>query len=370
MNYHILPELESFSAIKGGALSKDVANIMRFSSSDICVCMSADDSWGFEADRILVLPNLRFYNAIRGKRFLPVWLSRQVILPAFIPLLSRLRAGDVVWCHNQLFFSAALQNSIQKKNAKLVHHFHDGHIPNAFRRAIRAFTPEAAIFVSAFLMRHWLQAGCNSKRAFAVPNGVDELLFFPRVADIHRTDSAPTILFVGRLHPEKGVHVLLKAMQYLHDRKVRARCKIVGSAAFDGSNDTPYVNSLKTKCPPNVTFEGRKSARLIAEEYRAADILCCPSVWDEPFGNVNIEAMASRVPVVATRVGGIPEIAADGGVILVEPDSAESLADALEQLVRNEKLRLEVATHGFLSFGQKYTWKAICDQYQAILQGL
>jgi glycosyltransferase involved in cell wall biosynthesis len=89
---------------------------------------------------------------------------------------------------------------------------------------------------------------------------------------------------------------------------------------------------FKTK-PSNVEFKGYRSAKDIGEEYRAADILCCPSIWQEPFGNVLIEAMACGIPVVATRVGGIPEIAAEGGVQLVEPNSAVELANALQKLI-------------------------------------
>ena len=95
-------------------------------------------------------------------------------------------------------------------------------------------------------------------------------------------------------------------------------------------------------------------------------MLCCPSVWQEPFGNVNIEAMACGIPVVATRVGGIPEIAAGGGIVLVEPNSAVELANALQKLAEDENLRTQVAAEGLQASQRRFTWAAICGQYQDI----
>jgi glycosyltransferase involved in cell wall biosynthesis len=95
-------------------------------------------------------------------------------------------------------------------------------------------------------------------------------------------------------------------------------------------------------------------------------MLCCPSVWQEPFGNVNIEAMACGIPVVATRVGGIPEIAAQGGIVLVEPNSTLKLANALQKLAEDQNLRTQVAAKGHEAFLRRFTWAAICAQYQDI----
>jgi len=133
---------------------------------------------------------------------------------------------------------------------------------------------------------------------------------------------------------------------------------------------TPYVEALQSACPSNVEFAGFRSGKEIGDEYRAADILCCPSIWQEPFGNVNIEAMACGIPVVATRVGGIPEIAAEGGVLLVEPNSAIQIADALERLVADKELRAKVAAEGLESFRRRFTWAAIYRQYEGVANRL
>jgi glycosyltransferase involved in cell wall biosynthesis len=122
--------------------------------------------------------------------------------------------------------------------------------------------------------------------------------------------------------------------------------------------------------PENIEFGGYRSASGLAEEFRRADIFCSPSVWEEPFGLVNVEAMACALPVVATRGGGVPEVFAGGGGILVERGSANELASALEKLIVDRSLRLELAMEGYRSFQRKFTWKTVHRRYREVLASL
>ena len=370
MIYHVLPELEQFCTQRGGAISKNVSNIMRFDDSRVVVCSASDRSWGFPPERIIVIPELLSYGKLKGRRLLPPWFTGPFFRHIFWPLLSRLQEGDIVWCHNQPYFAAALEQSVHVKGAKLILHAHDPYLPRTARRAFRSFTPDAWVFVSESLRQRFLKLLPGIKNSYAVHNGADERLFHPFLMSEKQRNAVPVVLYVGRLHPWKGAHVLVEAMRILEERKVPVRCRVVGSSFSGGSKETSYVRALHRSSPPNVEFAPYRDAKEIGEEYRAADILCCPSIWQEAFGNVNIEAMACAIPVVATRVGGIPEIAADGGILLVEPDSAGQIADGLQKLIEDRALRLRMGAEGLKSFHRRFTWSAVCTRYREVAESV
>ena len=370
MIYHVLPEKESFSAFAGLAISRCVANIMSFDVSSIAVCESADNSWGFAEDRTLVIPKLRMVGRIRGRKYIPLWITGPFYRFIFRPLLSKLRSGDVVWFHSPPFFAAALGAAIHAKGARLIYHAHNSVIERPCLAALKSCESDASIFNSEFVRQELLRLFRDLRNTYSIHNGADEALFYPAAPGERPPNPAPVILYVGRLHPVKGVHVLMAAMRILQERKVAVACNVVGSSHSGRSKATAYVRELLRNCPSNVRFKDFRIQTEIAEEYRSADILCCPSVWQEPFGNVNIEGMACGIPVVASRVGGIPEIAAEGGVILVEPNSAVELADALQKLVEDKDLRTKVALEGLSSFQRRFTWRTIFKQYQEVTDRL
>jgi spore coat protein SA len=91
-------------------------------------------------------------------------------------------------------------------------------------------------------------------------------------------------------------------------------------------------------------------------------------VGKEPFGMVNVEAMATRLPVVATAVGGIPEIFSDGGGTLVQPGSAGEIADAIESLLKNTAKRQELADRGYEVYRARFRWPQIRSEYLKLVR--
>jgi glycosyltransferase involved in cell wall biosynthesis len=368
--YHILTERELFSAdVAGGAVSRSIANILPFDDSSTIVCRGADDSWNIESNRILILPALRSYSKIRGRGYLPLRVKVPLLRRIFQPFLAQLDPDDIVWCHGQPDFCVALEPLIHRRGAKLVCHMHSSLEFFARRPHFRRFIADAYIFVSASMQKEALQLFPWLRNTYAIHNGADESLFYPRKAQFS-LDLKPIILYVGRIVPEKGVHVLIDAMRILEERRIVAECRVVGNAEAAVGGSSSYLRTLLESSPATVQFVGSRPGTQIAEEYRQADILCCPSIYEEPFGNVNIEAMGCAVPVVASRVGGIPEIAADGGVILVSPNSPAELADALQALIQDSDFRVRTGRDGLASFRRRFTWHAITTQYRRVADSL
>lgn len=139
------------------------------------------------------------------------------------------------------------------------------------------------------------------------------------------------LLFVGDLRRDKGLYVLLEAYEGIRDAPPLV---LIGKPW----PDTPEV------FPPNVTVLTNWPNYAVMEAWRRSSVALVPSIWPEPCATVVIEAMASGSPVVATRIGGNPDMVVDGetGILVPEGDS-HALGDAIEQLISNEPLRIQMA---------------------------
>jgi spore coat protein SA len=178
------------------------------------------------------------------------------------------------------------------------------------------------------------------------------------------------IIFTGRLVPYKGVHILVEAMRILEKNGVRARCKIVGSAKFGSAKPTRYVGQLMRRLPENTELAGYLVGVALADQLRDADVFCCPSIWNDPFPLAPLEAMATGLPVVASGTGGLREMFANGGGLLVPPNDPQVLAKALETLVLDEKYRERLGAEARRSFSERFYWGSVRDQYERVICGL
>jgi glycosyltransferase involved in cell wall biosynthesis len=161
----------------------------------------------------------------------------------------------------------------------------------------------------------------------------------------------PTILFVGRLVPYKGLHNLIAAASTLPD----ADFLIVGEG--------PLEKNLKEQAQKigarNVRFEGKADTEMLPAYYRAADILALPSVTrQEAFGIVLVEAMASGTPVISTNFSGMPYVIGDSG-LLVNPENPGELAAAIRKLLSDENLRVECSIKGLRRVEERFTVDAV-----------
>lgn len=371
MIYHLLTESEPFSEHAGGALSRWTANVLRGDDNSVVVCPWADSSWNFPPSRIWQLPGLRehskYFRWLRYHTALSFRLLR--LKHIFRPLVVRLRQDDVIYIHNRPEFALALRTACVRKQASLVLHMQNSHLRFVPKRFGKELNLDAIVFCSAYLQKEKLEFTVNTRRSEVIPNGADESCFFPGI-QIEDATVRPIALFVGRLIPEKGVHVFVDAMQILQTNGIPVTGRIVGSPGFGTQESSPYAERLKRTAPSNVEFVDYVSGIGLGNEFRKAHIFCCPSTWNEPFGMVNVEAMASALPVVATAVGGIPEIFSDGGGILIPNNSPDDLAAAIASLVIEPNKHRQLASEAYRAFQKRYRWQKIRSQYQELIESV
>ena len=188
-----------------------------------------------------------------------------------------------------------------------------------------------------------------------IPNGVDIKRFGPHVSPMDglKKPGEKMILFVGRIEPRKGVGTLLRAFSIVSKKLKNVRLVIVG--------DTPLRKYFEVRARKlNVTFLGKVRAVDIPRIYRAADIFVAPATGKESFGIVLIEAMASRVPVVASDIEGYREIVGSDG-ILVPPGDEVKLAGAILRLLKNPQLAKRMAEQGRAKVVKRYSWDIVTD---------
>jgi spore coat protein SA len=284
---------------------------------------------------------------------------------SFWTAFSDARPEDVVYIHNRPEFASAIHLAYPRRRFKLILHMHNSHLlhhSNEFARCA-----DLTVFCSAFLLQEARQY-VGDIRSTVIHNGADSSCFFP--ANPGAPPGPPTVLFVGRLLPIKGVHVLVEAMRILQQRGSAARALFVGSAEFGSDKDTPYLTGIKASAPDNVTFLPYETGAKLGAEFRRATLFCCPSVFNEPFGMTNVEAMASGLPTVASDVGGIPEVFREGGALLVPPSDPEKLADALDLVLLDGDLRNRLAREGQRSFQKNFTWNVVREKYHDAVESV
>ena len=158
-------------------------------------------------------------------------------------------------------------------------------------------------------------------------------------AELGLPPDAKVVSFVGQIRGIKGIDLFIRLADEIRDPTVRfliaGECRESKGYA-DGYSRDRLMSEIAHD--PRILYVGYRSD--VENVYCSSDILVMPSRWQEPFGLINIEAGAARRPMVASRVGGIPEVIRDGvNGLLFNPDDFAALARAVTQLIEDEALR-------------------------------
>lgn len=192
----------------------------------------------------------------------------------------------------------------------------------------------------------------ETNKANTVHNGIDIERFSPQTSiNINRqnlglSENDFVIIYSGRVNKDKGVSELIDAMLKLKDTP-NIKLLILGSSFFgDASNEDPFINTLKQKAK-SITdcfiFTGFIPYSILPQYLWISDAAVVPSVWEEPFGNTVVEAMAAGLPLITTRSGGIPEICEGVATIVDRENIVDNLSNAILDLYQHPDKRKQMA---------------------------
>jgi glycosyltransferase involved in cell wall biosynthesis len=244
-------------------------------------------------------------------------------------------------------------------------------------------------------------------RCHTVRNGVDTLRFFPLPGTPPQNEGPKHVLFLARVSPEKGAHVLIQAFKILAESRPALHLDIVGHAdeilpyiylapdsddraigslrQFYGKRlsdmirrqlifrKRSYIDDLAVEAAGDerIVFYGSVSQTETISFYQRAAMLVYPSVWNEPSGNATVEAAACGLPVISTYSGGIPEYVEDGrtGLLAVRGDAWE-LARAIRRVLDDPALARAMGEAGRLRVLDWFTWEASARRLAKLIEGL
>jgi alpha-maltose-1-phosphate synthase len=222
-----------------------------------------------------------------------------------------------------------------------------------------------------------------------IPNGIDTAEYTrvtnPECLATYGIDpERPYVLFLGRMTRQKGLRYLLDALPHLIPEAQVVLCAGAADTPEMEQEITQAVNRLQQQRAGIIWIPTMVPRRHSIVLYSHAAVFCCPSIY-EPFGLINLEAMACGTPVVASAVGGIPEVVKDGETgYLVDPDLssappyeprqaaqfAQRLAEALNRLLVDAALRHRMGQQGRARVEERFSWHAVAQQTLALYQRL
>ena len=290
--------------------------------------------------------------------------------------------------------------------ARIVFHTHDEFLTRLDPELIsrRMAMTDAVVTCSDYITHRWREKfSRRAARVHTLWNGVDLERFRP--PDVSAEPVAnKQILYVGRLSPEKGVHILAQAFDRVLDEIPDARLSVMSSAGLLPSNqfelldDDPYIaeltefygrgmfgrvrkqllsarrgyidtiwSGLRPEARERIEFHDGFGSGDLPEIYRRASLLAAPALCAEPFGLPLAEAMASGLPVVASRSGGMPSIVEHGRTgFLVERGDVAGLAHVMASLLKEPEQLAAMSRASRMSAEARFGWHLVADRLEEI----
>jgi glycosyltransferase involved in cell wall biosynthesis len=253
-----------------------------------------------------------------------------------------------------------------------LHNDHLGHWTAIMLDELSRYLDDVAVCSEYLRSTFSAKSPALAAKTTVVLNGVNTGIFFPR----EELREPKTIFFAGRIHPEKGVLQLVQAFARVLRIHPDAKLVIGGSTGFGSHALMPYVREVETLAgsiakshPRSIQFTGYlHHDRDLPAWYQRAAFSTCPSIFQEPFGLVNTEAMACATPVIGSRRGGIPEVLGDTG-LLIDPEDIAEFSDAMCTLLGNPEYARKLGRAAHQRCRELFDWRIVAQRWNSLLQG-
>jgi glycosyltransferase involved in cell wall biosynthesis len=292
-----------------------------------------------------------------------VTLGINLIPGRFKPLMKEY---DIVHFHEAEFSFPFFSYFVKKPKILHLHGLRfDYYERYRLTRILLKTAADLYLSISKQIQRELAILGIPRNRIVHFPNAVDTKVFYPG----EKLDD--TILYVGRITPDKGLHVLLRSLIYV---KRPVRLVIIGPLDWSSEycrNILQLIKSEKSRGKHKVEYLGRVDQTELIQWHRRASIFVLPSFY-EPFAVAILEAMSCETPVISTYAGGIPEVVKNGETgILVPINNPLKLAEAIDYLLDNNDVRIKMgqAARSRITenFALEVLVKKLCEIYEKVV---
>lgn len=327
----LLPHKEKFSKSQASSVSITINNNLKYSSF-----LNNINVFGQYVDDPLHPKNFKgFKYTLFSMRSKNCYLADKMV--NFV--LQNKDKDQIIEVHNRPYLINRIYKKIKNYPISLFLHNNPMTMKGSktiFERKNLLKKCKAIFCVSKYIKSQFLDGITNqNQKVHVLYNGVDRnLKKFP--------EKKKEVLFIGRLVKEKGVDLYINAVKSVSFHFKDWKFGLIGSYKL-GTNtySNSYSNEIE-KAFKNIGYQARfygfKQQNFVQKKLSETSIIVVPSIWNEPFGLVVAEAMSNGVAIIASSVGGIPEIVKDNGILIENIDS-DKIKKSLTELIKDEKKR-------------------------------
>ena len=325
----------------------------------------------FVRERSKYLKNIT-YQVYRCLKHINIYIPFSWEMLDVLKILKKIDAQDAYIYEAGPTTMLPLLSKVIPKDKLYVHLHWDGLANTKKDKCFKYLLP-----VSNYIGNQWKKrTGCSPDKIIPFFNCAKIDRFMKRITDSERQQlrhklnippDSKVLIFIGRIVQEKGIKELIEAFEIASTNDLTLL--IIGSANFGASTNTPYereVQSLIKNSKKRIVFTGFVHQSELYKFYNIADLAVMPSLFNDPAPLVCIEAQAAGVPLIATKVGGLPEYVCEGSAELIDVDDnlVANLVATIDDLLSDESKRKEMGVLAFKQASQFSTenyYKRFCE---------